>query len=131
VTRVITSLPWSSQMERTLLIVATASIALAVRLAGGSNKVTSPVPAGTATVGQADRTAVMPAPPRETSISPVRAQPAASRRTSAAANERWRVTRGGFTGVSRQSAHATTGPRERPRSPPQHRNRLSPEQALA
>ena len=39
---------------------AVTSTADATRLAGGSNSVTSPVPAGTATVGQAERTAETP-----------------------------------------------------------------------
>src|SRR5690349_14928817 len=52
--------PVSSQVERRLVMLATTSIALASRLLAGLNKVMSPVAAGIATAGQAERVAVMP-----------------------------------------------------------------------
>jgi hypothetical protein len=56
---------------------ATTSMALASRLCSGLNSVTSPVNAGTAAVGQAERSVVMPP---LVSISPRREQPASARR---------------------------------------------------
>src|SRR3954471_9135189 len=52
--------PVSSQVARRLVMFATTSIALASRLFSGLNKVMSPVAAGIATAGQADRVAVTP-----------------------------------------------------------------------
>src|SRR5688500_2659899 len=52
--------PLSSQVERRLVMLATTSMALASRLPSGLNRVMSPVAAGIATAGQAERVAVMP-----------------------------------------------------------------------
>ena len=57
VTLLTTYSPLSSQVERTLVIVATTSMARASRLFAGSNRVMSPVAAGIATCGQALETA--------------------------------------------------------------------------
>jgi hypothetical protein len=64
----------SSQTEVTLVITAVTSIALASRLVGELNRVTSPVCAATPTRGQAERTWVMP----PSAISPVLAHPASA-----------------------------------------------------
>src|SRR3546814_1106534 len=72
---VTTSAVASAQVERTLVITAETSSALASREVTGLNKVMSPVPAGTPTAGHAVLTAVMP----PAVMSPDRAQPAASR----------------------------------------------------
>src|SRR5687768_8867704 len=52
--------PVSSQVERKLVMLATTSIASAFRLFSGLNRVTSPVAAGMATAGQAERTVRTP-----------------------------------------------------------------------
>jgi hypothetical protein len=60
VTSVCTFAPASPHVDRTLVITAVTSSALWSRLAAGLNSVTSPVPIGMATAGQAERMAVMP-----------------------------------------------------------------------
>src|SRR5688500_12354804 len=60
VRRVMILSPLSSQVERRLVMLATTSIALASRLPSGLNRVMSPVAAGIATAGQAERMAVIP-----------------------------------------------------------------------
>src|SRR5687767_3992161 len=52
--------PVSSQVERRLVMLATTSIAAESRLLAGLKRVMSPVEAGMATAGQAERVAVMP-----------------------------------------------------------------------
>jgi hypothetical protein len=76
--------PLLLQVGRNLVIVATTSTALASWLLAGLNSVMSPVPSGTATVGQPVRVAVMPTP-EVTSSSPSPAQPASVRVSSESA----------------------------------------------
>src|SRR5690348_17073922 len=78
--RVTIASPVSSQVERTLVMSATTSIAAASRLLSGLNKVTSPVAAGMATAGQAERLTITPVPVTWPSV----LQPAATSGISAA-----------------------------------------------
>src|SRR5579884_212098 len=75
-----TSLPVSSQNERSLVIAAVTSIALESRLSGGLKSVMSPVPVGIPAIGQSLRTAYTP-PPLSAVMSPAWRQ--ALRRVSA------------------------------------------------
>jgi hypothetical protein len=92
-----------------LVITALTSIALASRLSAGLKIVMSPVPAGMPTCGQAERIAVMPAPPPEESISPVLLQAPSGERDRSGNGElarpRWKPfqTHGTYGGPKRRA----------------------------
>ncbi|PAV92709.1 hypothetical protein WR25_13302 [Diploscapter pachys] len=115
------SSPTSAQVPRTCVMFATTSIAFSSRLVAGSNSVMSPVPAATPTVGQAERTAVMP----PSTISPLPAQPD---RINARAQ---RPIAGVFTRTRTFVERAGPAPARGRRCGAHHRNRLSRAQAIA